>query len=134
MLPLPLVPRKAPSPPPLHNCVDSLDAGEEIARLLIARGADVDALNVYGETPLHLPCRASAEDAAKTLLFNGADVHARDKDGTMVSDLMQALGMHETLAWHEAFTLAKAEVDVLVALAEAMPGMKGQTTTRSRSL
>lgn len=50
----------------------------EIARLLLAKGADVNGKNEAGLTAL---MNAGDLDLAQLLLANGADVSARDKDG-----------------------------------------------------
>jgi ankyrin repeat protein len=60
----------------------------EIAELLIAFGADVNAKdNLYGETPLHYAiafcmeaCKSNLE-VARTLIDGGADVNATNSDG-----------------------------------------------------
>jgi len=51
---------------------------KEIVKLLIAEGADVNAKDKYGMTPLHL---AETKEAAELLIANGADVNARTGDG-----------------------------------------------------
>jgi hypothetical protein len=61
----------------------------DAARLLIERGADVEARDVAkgalvgGQTPLHLLCRVTATSAGlvRALLCKGADVNARDSRG-----------------------------------------------------
>lgn len=61
---------------PLHGV-----AGEEhidMARLLIARGADVNAANDQGITPLHL---AAYPEMARVLVAAGARMDARDQRG-----------------------------------------------------
>lgn len=61
---------------PLHGV-----AGEEhtaMARLLIARGAHVNAANGEGTTPLHL---AASPGMAKLLVDAGANIEARDHGG-----------------------------------------------------
>jgi ankyrin repeat protein len=53
-------------------------ANKDVAEVLIAHGADVNARNKYGWTPLH---SAWNKDVAELLIAHGADVNARDKDG-----------------------------------------------------
>ena len=50
-------------------------------RLLLRRGADVNAHNRSGLTPLHLVAAAGARDLMRTLIDHGADVNAADTHG-----------------------------------------------------
>jgi cytohesin len=50
----------------------------EIARLLLEAGAEVNAPNKYGKTPLH---KADTAEIARLLLEAGAEVNATDNDG-----------------------------------------------------
>ena len=59
---------------PLHIAAGFESA--EIAKLLIDNGADVNAKNGAGHTPLHATSRSI--DTAKLLIDNGADVNAKD--------------------------------------------------------
>tara|TARA_B100001013_G_C24348103_1_gene339258 strand:- start:103 stop:423 length:321 start_codon:yes stop_codon:yes gene_type:complete len=52
-----------------------------IAELLIAEGADVDADNLDGETPLHRAAFRGHEEIAELLIAKGADVNAKDELG-----------------------------------------------------
>lgn len=53
--------------------------GNEIKKVkdLIAQGANVNARNEFGETPLHL---AQSKEMAEFLLSKGADIHAKDNE------------------------------------------------------
>ena len=53
----------------------------EIARVLIARGANVNARAASDFTPLHESAASGRMEFAKLLLENGADVNARTSDG-----------------------------------------------------
>ena len=54
----------------------------EIVELLIAKGADVNATDGDGDTPLHLAGNNTAtKEIAELLIAKGADVNARDDDG-----------------------------------------------------
>jgi serine/threonine-protein phosphatase 6 regulatory ankyrin repeat subunit A/serine/threonine-protein phosphatase 6 regulatory ankyrin repeat subunit B len=57
---------------------------KEVCELLISKGADVNAKDKNGLTPLHLACWQEAKDSSasvKALLEAGANVKATDKDG-----------------------------------------------------
>jgi ankyrin repeat protein len=51
----------------------------EVSRLLSV-GADVNAKNNYGETPLHEACRKGHVQVVKELVSHGADIEAKDND------------------------------------------------------
>jgi len=51
----------------------------EVVKLLLSKDADVNALNEYKATPLHLATKLATVEIAKVLLENGANVNARDE-------------------------------------------------------
>jgi len=53
----------------------------EIAQLLINYGANLQARDLRGQTPLHLSVHNSGTQTAKVLILNGADINAKDKYG-----------------------------------------------------
>jgi len=61
---------------PLHDA--ALNGHKEVAELLIEKGADVNAKNNDGETPLHL---TTNKEIAELLIAKGADVNAKDRVG-----------------------------------------------------
>ncbi len=81
---------------PLHYAVDDLFIKDEaklesriqMIHLLVAAGADVNAQNNYGRTPLHqaAQCR-HAKQFISTLLQYGADPNIKDKDGSTPQEL-----------------------------------------------
>jgi hypothetical protein len=66
------------------------DGRLEIARLLIARGANVNARNVSGATPLHDAAAGGSAEMVKLLLEKGADPSAIDRDKKTPADLAPA--------------------------------------------
>jgi FOG: Ankyrin repeat len=60
----------------------------QVALLLLKHGADPNAVNARGETPLHIAARGDEHTigsgnyaVVSILVKHGADVNARDKDG-----------------------------------------------------
>ncbi|KAJ5082839.1 Pfs NACHT and ankyrin domain protein [Penicillium argentinense] len=64
---------------PLHWA--SIKGKEAVARLLIDKGADIDASDKNGCTSLHLASINGNEAIARLLIERGADIHAGDKNG-----------------------------------------------------
>lgn len=66
----------------LHNIEDS-DEQQAVVRMLIEDyGADVNARNICGATPLHQACARLQMQLIESLLAHGAQVDARDEHGT----------------------------------------------------
>ena len=64
---------------PLENA--AFNGSKDIATLLLANKADVDAGDVDSVTPLDRAAGKDHKDLVELLLANGANVNARDKDG-----------------------------------------------------
>ena len=64
---------------PLHEAAIRGDISE--VKALLAKGAEVDAKNKYGETPLDLAIDNGHWDVVKAFLAKGAEVDAKDRDG-----------------------------------------------------
>ena len=64
---------------PLHNAVKC--GNEEIVKLLISYGADVNAVNSQGETPL-MQASSGSSKLVEILLDNGADLNKRVSSGS----------------------------------------------------
>jgi ankyrin repeat protein len=65
---------------PLHMC--GMSRGEQhAARYLVERGADIEALDTYGMTPLQRMASNNLAAGARTLLEAGADVTNEGKCG-----------------------------------------------------
>ena len=65
----------------LDDTFDNLDKFLDIMRCLLARGADVDALDGDHGTPLHLASHQGCVKGARLLLEHGASLHLEDKKG-----------------------------------------------------
>lgn len=57
-----------------------VNAGVEIAELLIAKGANVNAKDKEGYTPLHWAATQGRKGVVEVLILNGADVNAKSKE------------------------------------------------------
>ena len=69
----------------------------EVAKLLISKGADLEARSNTGSTPLHYAAFKGMTEVAKLLISKGADVNAKDNfDGTPLH--MAEKGGHQDLA------------------------------------
>ena len=82
---------------PLHFA--ALFGRKEVAELLIAKGADVNAKDaVVGFTPLHRAAYHGRKEVAELLIAKGADVNAKDKyGGTPLSNAAQLIYHKETI-------------------------------------
>ena len=61
----------------------------QVAELLIAEGADVNAKNVVGQTPLHWAAMAGHKEIIELLIAAGAEVNAKTKRGETPLDLAE---------------------------------------------
>ncbi len=61
---------------PLH-----MARSPQMARLLIAKGADVNTKNNWGKTPLHRAAQIGSKEMVELLIANGANIVTRDKEG-----------------------------------------------------
>ncbi|KAL9642813.1 hypothetical protein ABK040_009888 [Willaertia magna] len=95
---------------PLHYCStwtlmeinreEEPNALENMARLLITLGANVNIKNTEGETPLHVCCRNGVLSVAKLLISEGADVNIQNKHKVtpiMIAATLGNLSMVELL-------------------------------------
>ena len=53
----------------------------DIAELFLKGGVDINAQDIYGNTPLHMAAEHNNRDLAKYLLEHGANADIRNKDG-----------------------------------------------------
>lgn len=66
-----------------------IEPDEDLITLLIATGADVNALNPYGQAPLHLAAQYGYTSIAAMLLAAGAKVTVRNYAGQLPVELAQ---------------------------------------------
>ncbi|KAJ6785919.1 hypothetical protein PWT90_01293 [Aphanocladium album] len=64
--------------------------GPEILKLLIEKGANINARNRAGETALHIAVRCGRKLAVRTLFSKGANVHTRDSMSRGVLEMADA--------------------------------------------
>ena len=69
-------PNSLKDPTSLLGCAAAFN-NKELALLLIAKGADVNALSQSGVTRLHLAAENNSKDVAQLLIAKGADVNAK---------------------------------------------------------
>lgn len=67
---------------PLHAAIGKADSAFDIIELLISWGANVNAKDVYGFTPLHLAALDGLAHCVELLIYHGADVTTKSRKGT----------------------------------------------------
>jgi len=97
--------------------LQATEAGDIVQmQALLAKGAEVNARNAHGWTPLHVAAAGGDPAVIALLLKHGADVHAQSHIGTTpldnattrggrqaVIDLLLAHGARSNGAWDELF-------------------------------
>ena len=97
--------------------LQATEAGDIVQmEVLLAKGAQVNARNAHGWTPLHVAAAGGDPAVIALLLQHGADVHAQSHIGTTpldnattrggrkaVIDLLLAHGAKHSSAWDEPF-------------------------------
>ena len=82
---------------PLHSALAGSDA--TIAELLVAAGADVNAVQADGYTPLHEAAQNGDQAMAERLLAAGADPLALLDDGSTPADSARRTGHQALASW-----------------------------------
>ena len=75
----------------------ALDVLLKVTRLLLDHGADVNAVNVQGETALHLSIMIGQHSLTQLLLARGADVTLKNRYGNAPLTLTSLSGSEETV-------------------------------------
>jgi ankyrin repeat protein len=78
-----------------------------VAELLLTKGADINARNDDGWTPLHWAARNGCDQETEFLLGRNAAVDARDKDGNTPLHLARSPAVRAVLVAHGADVSAK---------------------------
>jgi len=73
--------------------------GTAFIGLLVEKGLDPDARNVYGWTPLHYAASNGHRNMIEALLRNGADKKTRTKDGKTPYNIAEELGPKDILPY-----------------------------------
>ena len=85
----------------LHSAVAN-GGDSRIARALVAAGADVNAKQRHGWTPLHGAAHSGDRELVELLLSRGADPEAKHDEGKTALDLARENGHAEVVALLEA--------------------------------
>ena len=85
---------------PLHWA--GIGGNREVAELLLAKGAEVNARTINGVMPLHLAAFWNSKEVAELLLARGAEVNAQNGSGKTPLDLAKTDEMKALLRKHGA--------------------------------
>ena len=86
---------------PLHAAV-ALGPDMEKVRLLLAHGANVNAVQAGGFTPLFSVAAANRRDLTELLLAHGANAHSQNEYGKTAAEFARERGHTEMAAWLES--------------------------------
>ena len=106
---------------PLHKAASD-NGNKEIVKLLLEKGADVNAKNMYGETPLHKAASDNGNKEIVTLLLEkGANVYAKDTYNQTPLDIAKDKGHTKIVAFLEEI-MKKQSPDGKVESLDVQPG------------
>jgi uncharacterized protein len=75
----------------------------EFARMLLERGAVIDAQGYRGKTALHYAIKVRSTQAVQLLLEHGVDVNVRDDEGNTPSELASLIGYQKIVGLMSAY-------------------------------
>ena len=75
----------------------SANKADGAVKLLLKAGANIEATDEDGDTPLHVASANEADGAVKLLLEAGANIEATNKDGKTARDLAENAGYDEVV-------------------------------------
>lgn len=85
----------------------------EIIKLLLNHGADINAQNKGGNTPLHLASMSNNEDIVFLLLDHGANINIQNRTGETASQMARSQGSDKLAEmienWRTISTIAMLE-------------------------
>ena len=96
---------------PLHMCGMS-QSNQHSAALLISRGADIEALDTYGMTPLHRCASNNLAVGAEALLAAGADPTYRGRVNITPLEMARQAGAAEVIRLLQRHGSRRAEVPI----------------------
>ena len=96
---------------PLHMCGMS-QRNQHSAALLISRGADIEALDTYGMTPLHRCASNNLAAGAESLLAAGADPTHRGRVNLTPLEMARQAGAAEVVRLLQRHGAQRAEVPI----------------------
>ncbi|EIF51635.1 ankyrin repeat domain-containing protein [Sulfurovum sp. AR] len=70
------------------------DCGQNICKVLLDAGADIDAVDTFGNTPLFRAVMAGKEDNIELLVSYGANPDVENNSGVSPRKLSETLGRH----------------------------------------
>lgn len=82
----------------LHSTVED-DENFEFTKLFVSYGADTNAINGFGNTPLHEACYKNAQKTVKFLIENGAELYIENSRGVIPMDLARQEGNLDLYNW-----------------------------------
>jgi hypothetical protein len=126
---------------PLHMC-GMLKRKQLAVKALVERGADIEALDTYGMTPLHRMASNNLAEGAKMLLEAGADVFNTGKIGetafdiarsSAARDVLKVLDDHAAKGSDKKSTGSKANVVKISVMGSNNPDVNGVYIPKSAS-